>query len=124
MEKKREKYPFEGVWDVIEVDYRRAGRWHSEFVLEPDLWSVGFLPNRKFIEIYRPEDNKESGIWDFNEADGLITIMFDDTLWELSKCIFSDGYLYFYSPRLHIRPCRDTIIEHHAHMRYRVVRGW
>jgi hypothetical protein len=120
--------PFEGVWDVTSLEYRIHGEWVCEFEPGADEWSLGFLADGRYLDIYRPDDDRESGLWTFDEATGVITILYDG-----SKCtsnhIFDEtgegaAYLYCFGAERHIRPDRDTILAHHAHSRQKLVRAY
>jgi hypothetical protein len=119
--------PLEGVWDVIAAEHRVRGEWTYKIELEAGEWTMGFLDNGKYFEIYRPENDMEWGVWSFDEDAGIITIMYGGVQeYCTSKCLLDPipggVYLYCYNDERHIRPDRDTIIAHHAHTRHRLVR--
>ncbi len=137
---------FVGEWAVVALEYRVAGEWRRECELPFDDWSVGFLPNGRYLEIYRlePEGGHESGSWTFDERTGIISVRCDGpAAAAIQKCIFASaidldadtsiatepdpadfGYthLYYYDDEPHIRPDRNTIMAHHAHTRIRLAR--
>ncbi len=120
------KRPFEGAWDVATLEYRACGDWQIEAKFGPDEWSIGFLADGRYLDIFRPEDDRESGVWTFDETTGIITVRYDrGSECTTSKYAFDETtegvYLYTANDERHIRPDRDTIIAHHAHTRQKLI---
>jgi hypothetical protein len=119
------RYPFEGAWDVAALEYRVRGRWRCVFEPKPDDWSIGFLPDGRYTDVFRPEGGKKSSNWSFDRESGIISLTDTEPPQFVRLCIFDGtcrgGYLSFFDDSPHIRPDRASILDHHAHMRLRLV---
>jgi hypothetical protein len=119
---------FKGVWNVVATERRVRGAWVHEYDFQPDDWSVGFLPDGRYVEIFRPEGEKKSGRWVFDDRRGLIAISLSTSPKFLQRCVFegagAEGWLYFYDDASHIPLDPSAIIAHHSHERQKLVRSY
>ncbi len=117
--------PFVGFWHVVAQETRIAGKWQRKYDFKPGEWTIGFFPNGKYGEIFRPADERIFCDWTFDADLGIISIHFDPP-GEIGKCVFKTTgkgvYLYFYDDLPNIPLARRAIIAHHAHKRHRLVR--
>ncbi len=114
---------------MASLEYRVTGEWETEVEMGADEWSIAFLSDGRYLDIYRPDDDRESGVWSFDEATGIISIVYDGGRGcNASKHILDktgEGvFLYSFNDEPHIRLDRATIIAHHAHMRQRLARPY
>jgi hypothetical protein len=123
---KMQKAIFKGAWNIVAVEYRERGIWKREAKFGPEEWSIGFLEDGRWLEIFRPEDKKESGRWVFDDRTGhLLTA--PETAPELPQHhVFEGtknrGWLYLYEDAPHIPSDRNLIIVHHSHRRLQMTR--
>ena len=112
------------------LEHRVAGEWRCECFIGPDDWSVGFLADGRYIDIYRPDGgDDDSGRWSFDEQTGIISIelecvtvmhVFEEA--DEEEVGEVGGWLYIAESSRHIPLDRNLIIAHHAHTRYGLVR--
>ncbi len=62
---------------MASLEYRVTGEWETEVEMGADEWSIAFLSDGRYLDIYRPDDDRESGVWSFDEATGIISIVYD-----------------------------------------------
>jgi hypothetical protein len=119
-----EKNLFKGAWAVITQESRVRGEWQRLYDFTPDDWSIGFLPDGIYGEIFRPEREMISGRWVCDDR-GIISIGFDVDREFLTRRVFegdaSGGWLYIFEDAPNIPLDTDLIIAHHAYERWRLV---
>lgn len=121
---KEEEYPFTGMWYVAVQEARTAGKWKREYEFAPGEWIIGFTPKGNYIEINRP-DSEDRCIyeWIANQGTGVISVVLPanpETV--ILKCVFGNEFLYHYDEMPHIPENADTIVDHHSHLRLKLVR--
>ncbi len=132
--KVRQQHPVVGIWNVIGSEIRISGEWQHDEVFEHGEWFVQFLANGNFFESFSPHEvppvaeEKRWGRWLLDVNTGIIAIFAGEPEIRYHKlCVFEyvddEAFLYIYRDSSHIRPEHRAIIDHHAHERWRVVRG-
>jgi hypothetical protein len=120
-----QKNLFKGAWAVIAQEYRRRGEWQCEYEFTHDDWSVGFLENGFYGEIFRPEREIRNGRWVCDQR-GIISIDHDpENSRFLTRCVYegteAGGWLYFYDDDSTVPLDRNIIIAHHANERWKLI---
>lgn len=86
---------------------------------------MNFYPNGRMSEDFHPPGHPlefNVGSWDLDRESGIILLRFDEVpeSCDASGVVFDGSWLYFFENGPHIRPDRDTIIDHHAHERQKL----
>ncbi len=123
----RKQHAFEGIWDIVALEYRVAGEWNCECRFYPGEWAMAFLPDGRYFDLYRPEDDRESGTWTIDERTEIISVELENGTGTVTvKHVFEgtddEGWMYVSENSRHIPLDRNLIIAHHAYSRYKFVR--
>jgi hypothetical protein len=115
-----------GVWSIVALELRDRGEWKHEMDFGPDEWTIGFMENGRLLEIFRPENEKQSGRWVLDECRGILMTAYDTAPEHLHHHVFegdeNGAWLYVYEDAPHIPFYRNLIVAHHSRQRLRMVR--
>jgi hypothetical protein len=120
---------FLGRWNVVEQQYRIRGKWVSQGCFALGEWIVAFFAKGRFSEIFRrgnaPEEISTCN-WTIAPQSEIITLHSSMAARRpICTIVFSDAdgepCLYFFDDAPHILHDRASIVDFHAHERWRLL---